>query len=407
MRAALLWIAILATAPLSTVSAAPVCGSIAARVAATTAGPDRTVTAVRSFPAGALPSFHVVELEPTGFVVVAGDDSLPPVIGYSLTGFAPAEGIGAESVRALLAADIATRLDQVRHLPARMLTERRDAWRRLASGQAPLRSPSSQVWPPVGSTPTGGWVATQWSQTAPYNAQCPLDPVTSARSVAGCPAVAMAQIVNHHRHHHWTALGDGDDYHHLYAGRNYWIDDDHASLGFPSFPELSASLAALEQGWADGDDATGEGAAALVFACGVASRQVFTSSVSGTFGVGQALDAYLRFGETDVVLLDDTDPDLYLLLEAEMRHGRPAHLAVVDPAGQSGHNLVVDGYDSGDGRFHLNFGWGGAYDGWYLLPDEIPYGLTVVEGVVVGILFPLARDGFESGTLDGWSDAVW
>jgi hypothetical protein len=50
-----------------------------------------------------------------------------------------------------------------------------------------------------------------------------------------------------------------------------------------------------------------------------------------------------------------------------------------------GHNVVVDGYNTND-YFHLNFGWGGSYNGWYLLPDEIPYGLTVVEGVILDIL---------------------
>jgi hypothetical protein len=34
----------------------------------------------------------------------------------------------------------------------------------------------------------------------------------------------------------------------------------------------------------------------------------------------------------------------------------------------------------------VNFGWGGTYNGWYLLPDEMPYGLTVIEGVVVDIM---------------------
>ena len=63
----------------------------------------------------------------------------------------------------------------------------------------------------------------------------------------------------------------------------------------------------------------------------------------------------------------------------------PVHLAVVDPAWSSGHNVVVDGHNA-DNYFHLNFGWGGYSNGWYLLPDEFPYGLTVLEGVVVDIV---------------------
>jgi hypothetical protein len=64
----------------------------------------------------------------------------------------------------------------------------------------------------------------------------------------------------------------------------------------------------------------------------------------------------------------------------------PAHLAVVDEGWTMGHNLVVDGYNTDD-FYHLNFGWGGARNSWYLLPDEIPYGLTVLEGVIVDIMY--------------------
>ncbi len=59
------------------------------------------------------------------------------------------------------------------------------------------------------------------------------------------------------------------------------------------------------------------------------------------------------------------------------------HLAVVTPAWDAGHNVVVDGYS--EEMYHLNFGWGGQYNGWYNLPDGIPYGLTVVEGAVVDL----------------------
>lgn len=85
-------------------------------------------------------------------------------------------------------------------------------------------------------------------------------------------------------------------------------------------------------------------------------------------------------------------------------HALPVHFAVLDPGGGSGHNLVVDGYNTDD-DFHLNFGWGGSSNGWYLLPDEIPYSLTQVEGAIVDIEFPdfIFADGFESGDCSNWS----
>jgi len=390
----------------ATAAASPVDLRTATRVATAVAGVDHVVAEVIPHPESGAPLFFVARLEPMGFVVVSADDDLPPVVGYAFDADAPQHGAAADAVLSLLSADLATRLAQVAKLPADRLAGRHAAWLRLLAGQGLGRAPRSEVWPPPGSTPTGGWVLTRWDQGAPYNDQCPMDPVTSQRSIAGCPAVAMAQIVNYHRNHHSTRFDDGDDYYHSYAGRNYWIDDDHATLGFPSFPELSASLDALDLRYAAGGTTTSADAAALVFACGVAAHQVFTSSASGTFGVDQARDAYLRFGEADMELLDPADPALQQRMASNMQRGLPVHLAVVDPGWQYGHNLVVDGYDGGDGRYHLNFGWSGSYDGWYLIPDEIPYGLTVIEGVIVDIAFPLARDGFESGGLGGWSAAV-
>lgn len=350
---------------------------------------------------GGQPLFFIVELDPVGFVVVAGHRDLPPVIGYSLQDSFPLRLSERDVLLDLLHADLVRRSDRLPGLPPDRVEANHRRWAFLLDGETDaVHGP--QYWPPAGSTPTGGWLQENWHQSAPYNDQCPMDPVAGGRSVAGCPAVAMALIIDYNRNTNGTALDDSDDYYHSYAGRQYWIDDDWQTTGFPSFPDLSASLAALNSRYAQGTPATDSDAAALVFACGAAAHQVFTSSVSGTFGVAQAVTAYTRFGVEGFELLDGTEPDFHQRLSDNMKNARPAHLAVVDAAGSSGHNLVIDGTNT-DGYYHLNFGWGGSANGWYLIPDEIPYGLTVIEGVIVDIAVPLFSDGFEDGTTDGWS----
>ena len=178
---------------------------------------------------------------------------------------------------------------------------------------------------------------------------------------------------------------DSDDYHHTYAGNNYWIDNDYGTYGFPSFPTLNAYLTTLQSHYEDQTPLTNTDKAALMFACGVAATQVYNAQGSGTFGVNQAYDAYLRFNCMTVELLDDSNLDVYQRLSSNMKIALPAHLAVVNEEWDSGHNLVVDGYNTND-FFHLNFGWGGSYNGWYVIPDEIPYGLTVIEGVIIDIM---------------------
>jgi hypothetical protein len=141
--------------------------------------------------------------------------------------------------------------------------------------------------------------------------------------------------------------------------------------------------------------------AAINFACGVAATQVYHPTGSGTFGVDQAYDAYKRFNFQEIKLLEGSDPYLFDHLSANMMDALPAHLAIVNEQWNSGHNLVVDGYNS-QGFYHLNFGWGGSYDGWYLLPDDLPFELTVIEGVIVDI-----RDDNSGSNLNGNGTLYW
>ncbi len=233
-----------------------------------------------------------------------------------------------------------------------------------------------------------GWLSSHWTQDFPYNQLCPRDPVNgNAYSLAGCPAIAMGQIINYLRTTQDTRFTDDDDYNHYYAGRNYVIDDDWASLKFPSFPMLNEMLDSIDATFERGEELSDELAAALVFACGTALTQVYTSQSSGTFYVDQAYEAYQRFGFTDCMLIREPDSTMYATLISNLQAGYPAHLAVENPAGTVGHNVVVDGYRESDGKFHINFGYGGTLDNWYDIPDpNFYYGMTKVEGIILNII---------------------
>lgn len=324
---------------------------------------------------------YVFELDPTGYLVVGAYSMLPPVIAYSCeSNFGHMEEDN--PLFMLLKADLAKRL-AFSDTPGNSLRiYYENLWKSILNdGTRQEAGPLFEQWPATGD----GWLKTNWTQNAPYNNFCPMDPVTGTRSYAGCPATAMAQIMNFHGTTNNTRFDDADDYYHNYAGRQYWIDDDFETIDFPSFPELNAYLDTLDAHYLAGIAPTNDDKAAMTFACGTAARQVYTSQGSGTFGVNQAYDAYLRFGCSLVALLDADDTDLYTRLKQNIMDTLPAHLAVVDESWSTGHNVVVDGYNTDD-YYHLNFGWGGSYNGWYLIPEEIPYELTVIEGVVLDIM---------------------
>ena len=201
----------------------------------------------------------------------------------------------------------------------------------------------------------------------------------------------MGQILNHLRTTHNTRFDDSDDYYANYASRQFHIDDDWDTYQFPSFPQLNVLLDSADAAFNRGEELSDSLVAALIFASGVACKQVYTASPnygSGTFSVDQAYAAYQRFGFTDCQLFLEPDSIMFDILISNLQNGYPAHLAVDNNAGTSGHNVVVDGYRESDGKFHINFGWGGYKDNWYKLPDPggFSYGWTKIEGIIVDII---------------------
>ena len=201
----------------------------------------------------------------------------------------------------------------------------------------------------------------------------------------------MGQILNHLRTTQNTRFDDSDDYYANYASRQFHIDDDWDTYQFPSFPQLNELLDSADAAFQRGEELSDSLVSALIFASGMACKQVYTASPnygSGTFSVDQAFAAYQRFGFADCQLFREPDSTMYAILISNLQNGYPAHLAVENNAGTSGHNVVVDGYRESDGKFHINFGWGGYKDNWYKLPDPngYSYGWTKIEGLIVDII---------------------
>ncbi|MBN2362739.1 C10 family peptidase [candidate division WOR-3 bacterium] len=324
---------------------------------------------------------YVFELNPTGYIIVTADDDLFPVIAYSYEDRCRTCEETSNVLFELIVADLELKLSNFDQIPASVISGFKGQWRDLLDGKS---YPYFEQWPPSGTTPTGGWLMSNWTQNSPYNSMCPIDPQTGQRSIAGCPAVAMGMIVNYQENINSTQFSDADDYYHSYAGRNFWIDNDWADRGFPSWSQLNVYLDTLGNHYLSGTPLTNQDKGALVWACGAAMEQVYTSSGSGTFGATQAYNAYVKFGYGDLTPLDTLSDSLYERLSQNMKDAMPAHITALTPPPIQGHNFVIDGYNTND-YYHLNMGWGGTYNGWYIIPDSIPYNLTVIDTIFIDI----------------------
>lgn len=323
----------------------------------------------------------VFHLSDGGFVISTDQMTLSPILAYSFENeFLTTEEPGKGMIRIL----IHDMKNRIRYQDEATKTRNQANWDQLLEKKP--RQITFQQWPPEGTTPTGGWLYTNWTQTQPYNALCPKDGQTGNRSVAGCPATAAAQILNYLKRTNNTRFSDSDDYYHNFGTNNkYWIDNDHIAFDFPSWTDLNVYLDTLEYHYLKNVSLTSADKAALTFACGVAAKQVYSSSVSGTYGIDQAYDAFQRFGFQQSVLVMPDNPSLIQHLAQNIKLALPAHLGLVNPEVTVGHNVVVDGYNT-DEFYHFNFGWGGSSNGWYTMPpQQIPYNLTVIEGIVLDI----------------------
>jgi hypothetical protein len=346
----------------------------------------------------------IVTLSPEGFLLVSGDEKLRPVLAYSFQNNLDTSDENKRIFETIIEADIESRLAY----PLKDLNQQlqlHEEWKGLIS--ASKTKMRFEQWPPSGTTPTGGWLFENWTQGSPYNQMCPIDGNTNQRSIAGCPATAMAMIVNCLYEMNGTRLDDTDDYYHSFgAGNQFWIDNDWQQFGFPYFDSLNLYLDTIEMNYLSHKPLENIHKAALTFSCGVALKEVFSSSISGTWGIEQAADAFQRFGFLESRLVYDSDTSLQADLAENIKNGWPAQLGLVDPPPTTvGHNVVVDGYNT-DEYYHFNFGWGGNSNGWYTMPPtNIPYNLTVIEGIVMDIMGSNPHVGIDQ-TADASSNTV-
>lgn len=324
-------------------------------------------------------------LLPTGYIIVTNSKDLPPILAYSFTNNPCNDGSSSNPFLSFIQHDLQNRYFYLEMISLEIKQHHQRQWHQLLRHDHafnPLLV--GEQWPPKGSTSTEGWIETTWHQNKPYKNFCPMDHTTGKRSIAGCPALAMAQILNYHQTINQVFFTDDDDYLHEYL-ETYIIDDDFETYDFPNFSTLNTYLENVSKHYDENIALTDDDKAALTFACGVGAEQVYSSKVSGTYGIDQIYQSYYKFNCTSARLLQEDTQALYQEVIDDIKQAQPVHLAVVDKDWQTGHNLIIDGYNT-DGFYHLNFGYGGRYDGWYEIPDEIPFKLNIMEGVIVDIM---------------------
>ncbi|MEA3474946.1 MAG: C10 family peptidase [Candidatus Cloacimonadota bacterium] len=320
---------------------------------------------------------YIANLHPLGFIIVTTDIDITPILAYSFNSNFIMDDDENNILYHLVKNDMELRLQAISDTTFPKIQENNDLWNKYISEDIDYFLDSDfQQWPEEGTTVTSGWIETTWTQGGPYNIFCPLAPNSYVRSVTGCAATTLAQIVNYYCGYIGNKrFDDNDDYTSLTWGNDIIIDDEYYIYDFPSFPELNSYLDDLKIHYKE-NILENEDIASLNFACGVCLYMYYscTLSTTSTPACQVLLEKYCY--DSAEYISASTNPTFYSTLIANMMEGEPAELVIDKPGPGNPHSIICDGYNTND-FYHLNFG-GGAFSpdyiplAWYSLPDGMP-----------------------------------
>lgn len=364
------------------VQAKPVDAATARRVAENQLGTSALVD--RSAELGFAELYLFAPADSHGFVVVSADDCAVPVVGWSPRNIFRADVAPLHSWLASCAAQI----DDMRRLGIEGSAAVAASWREHLEG-----TPSPKA------VAIGPLVTTIWNQAPIYQQRTPYDATAQTRCLAGCGAVAMAQVMKYWNHpatgrssHTYTTSTNG------YGPLTADFDTAYAWTLMPD--ELTnvssqAEVNAVNQ---------------LLYHVGVALEMDYTPSWSNSYvyytayhgaSVETALPTYFKYSASirAVIMSEYTRDEWNELMMDELRALRPVVYRAADPQA-GGHIFVLDGCDS-RGRFHINWGWGSYGDGYFFVgsmnPDEYS-AYNLGNSAVIGIK-PLAAEAGEDVTI--------
>lgn len=265
-------------------------------------------------------AYYVFNNDAGGFVIIAGDDAVAPVLGYTSTGSFDAENLpdGLKDLLKSYERQIAALGDNY--------VANQTATRAAFTGEKLLKT-------------------AEWDQNVPFNKYTPSNYVT------GCVATAGAIVM---KHHGYPAKGTGS-HSYTWNGKTLSANFEH-TYDWTSMPAKYDGT----------NDAAFDGVARLMADLGVAVEMQYNKDGSGASmeDLLTALKKYFGYSKyARLLAIADLGAEVWNdRLRAEIDANRPILYSAVD-SNKGGHSFVIDGYK--DESFSVNWGWGGYCDGFY------------------------------------------
>ncbi len=265
-------------------------------------------------------SYYVFNNDAGGFVIIAGDDAVAPVLGYTSTGAFDANNLP-EGLKDLLKS-----YEQQIAALGKNYKANATSTRAEFTGEKLLNT-------------------AKWNQGAPFNKYTPNNYVT------GCVATAGAIVM---KHHGYPAKGVGS-HSYTWNGQNLTASFEH-----------DYDWANMPVRYTGDNDAAFDGVARLMSDLGIAVNMQYANggSASALEDLVTALKKYFGYSKYARHLkIEDLGAEAWNgRLRAEIDANRPILYSAAD-SNVGGHSFVIDGYK--DESFSVNWGWGGYCNGFY------------------------------------------
>ena len=296
--------------------------------------------------------FNVTDGE--GFVIVAGDDRVKPVLAYSTTGKYDPSNVS-EGFRFTLDAF----REEIQYIREHNLSATPDItaeWKSVSETGSLNRGRQTR-------TVVGPLCQTLWNQNFPYNSQCPEDPEGNGGYVyAGCVATAMGQVM---KFWEWPAQGTGSHSYHPSGYAQQSANYGETEYHFELMPLALDSTSTEEEYFY---------VAQFLHHCGISVDMMYGADGSGAYSddVPNALRYYFRYDCDDHITnygggwwssMYSNEEWANMLKDGGLDEGIPIYYSGQDDSGAGGHAFVCDGYDEND-YFHFNWGWSGRDNAW-------------------------------------------
>ncbi|MBO4574247.1 MAG: C10 family peptidase [Bacteroidales bacterium] len=298
--------------------------------------------------------YYVFNIDGGGFVIIAGDDRVKPILAYSTTGSFDSSNVSDGFSFTLNG--FCEEIQYVREHNIEATADIKAEWKSVAeTGNIKQGRTNRAVVEPL--------CTTTWHQNFPYNSQCPEDPEGNGGHVyAGCVATAMGQVM---KFWDYPAQGEGSYYYYPDGYPMQTANFGETEYHFELMPNDLDSLSTEEDYFY---------IAQLLHHCGIAVEMMYGANGSGAYSgdVPPALRTYFGYSCDDHITNYgggwwgqgySNEEWAQMLKDGGLDEGLPLYYSGQDDSGAGGHAFVCDGYDEND-YFHFNWGWSGKDDAW-------------------------------------------